>query len=116
MVVPARVQSEINRREAAAERLIGWVQLALVLFFATLYSIAPRAEGGSGSNFVPMTLAAYFLFTLFRLILSYRIILPAWFLVLSIIVDVALLCGLIFSFHIQYAQPAAFYLKAPTMI
>lgn len=69
-----------------------------------------------GNNFVPMTLAVYFLFTLFRLVLSYRITLPASFLILSIIVDVALLCGLIFSFHIQYAQPAAFYLKAPTMI
>lgn len=115
-VVPLRVLSEINRREASAERLIGWVQLTLVLFFATLYSIAPRADGSDGSNFVPVTLAAYFLFTVFRLALSYRITLPSWFLVLSIIVDVALLCGLIFSFHIQYAQPAAFYLKAPTMI
>jgi len=111
-----RVLAEINRREDAAERLIGWVQLALVLFFAALYSIAPRAEGGMGENFVPLTLAAYFLFTLFRLALSYRVTLPAWFLILSIVVDVALLCGLIFSFHIQYAQPAAFYLKAPTMI
>ena len=114
--VPARVIAEIDRREAAAERLIGWVQLSIVVFFAALYAIAPRAEGGSGENFVPMTLAAYFAFTVFRLALSYRIKLPAWFLVLSIVVDVALLCGLIFSFHIQYAQPAAFYLKAPTMI
>ncbi len=114
--VPARVIAEIDRREAAAERLIGWVQLAIVIFFAALYAIAPRAEGGSGENFVPMTLAAYFAFTIFRVALSYRITLPGSFLVLSIIVDVALLCGLIFSFHIQYVQPAAFYLKAPTMI
>jgi adenylate cyclase len=114
--ISARVIAEIDRREAAAERLIGWVQLAIVVFFATLYAIAPRAEGGIGENFVPMTLGAYFAFTVFRVSLSYRITLPSWFLVLSIIVDVALLCGLIFSFHIQYEQPAAFYLKAPTMI
>ncbi len=114
--VPARVLAEIDRREAAAERLIGWVQLAFVLFFVLLYSAAPRAEGSAGANFVPVTLAAYLLFTLFRIALSYRITLPGWFLVLSIMVDVALLCGLIFSFHIQYEQPAAFYLKAPTMI
>jgi adenylate cyclase len=114
--IPARVMAEIDRREAAAERLIGWVQLTIVVFFASLYSIAPRAEGSSGENFVPMTLAAYFAFTVFRVALSYRTRLPSWFLFLSIVVDVALLCGLIFSFHIQYEQPAAFYLKAPTMI
>ena len=74
--VPLRVQSEINRREADAERLIGWVQLAIVLFFAALYAIAPRAEGGLGNSFVPMALASYFLFTVFRVALSYRIILP----------------------------------------
>jgi adenylate cyclase len=114
--IPARVIAEINRREATAERTIGWVQLFIVSFFALLYAIAPRAEGGLGENFVPLTLAAYFIFTVFRVILSYRMTLPAWFLVLSMVVDVALLCGLIFSFHIQYGQPAAFYLKAPTMI
>lgn len=114
--VPARVAAEIRAREASAERLIGWIQLALVVFFAALYSLAPRAEGGSGFNFVPLALGAYFLFTLSRLVLSYRIELPTWYLLLSIVVDVALLCGLIFSFHIQYAQPASFYLKAPTVM
>ncbi len=115
-VIPARVLAEIDRREAAAEKTIGWVQLAFVSFFVLLYSAAPRAEGAAGANFVPMTLAAYVAFTMFRVVLSYRITIPSWFLVISMIVDVALLCGLIFSFHIQYAQPAAFYLKAPTMI
>ncbi|MFV2054263.1 adenylate/guanylate cyclase domain-containing protein [Aliiroseovarius sp. YM-037] len=114
--IPARVMAEIDQKEAAAERLIGWVQLTIVVFFATLYMIAPRAEGASGESFVPITLTAYFAFTVFRVILSYRVTLPGWYLVLSIIVDVMLLCGLIFSFHLQYMQPAAFYLKAPTMI
>lgn len=114
--LPERVAAEIDRREAVAERTIGWVQLFIVVFFAALYSVAPRAEGGSGENFVPMALSAYLLFTVCRLVLSYRITIPSWFLVLSMVVDVALLCGLIFSFSIQYAQPAAFYLKVPTMI
>ncbi|WP_249695560.1 adenylate/guanylate cyclase domain-containing protein [Stappia sp. WLB 29] len=114
--VPARVRLEIARRETEAERLIGWIQLAMVLFFAVLYSLAPRAEGGGGFNFVPLALGAYSLFTILRVALSYRIDLPFWYLVISVIVDVALLCGLIFSFHIQYAQPATFYLKAPTLM
>jgi adenylate cyclase len=65
---------------------------------------------------VPLALGAYCLFTILRVALSYRIVLPFWYLVISVIVDVALLCGLIFSFHIQYAQPATFYLKAPTLM
>ena len=102
--IPSRVMVGIDQHEAAAERLIGWVQLAIVVFFAALYMIAPRAEGASGENFVPITLAAYFVFTVLRVILSYRMTLPSWYLILSIIVDVMLLCGLIFSFHIQYMQ------------
>ncbi len=114
--LPARVLDQIQQREAASERLIGWVQISVVLFFATLYSIAPRATGATGDNFVPGVLAVYFAFTVLRLALSYRIALPRWVLVLSIGVDVALLCGLIFSFHLQYDQPAAFYLKTPTLL
>ncbi|MBL9053086.1 MAG: adenylate/guanylate cyclase domain-containing protein [Tabrizicola sp.] len=114
--IPLRVQDEIARSEEKAERLIGWVQLSLLLAFGSLYAIAPRAEGSSGIGLVPFTLAAYLVFTIFRLLLSYRSRPPGWFLVLSIVIDVSLLCVLIFSFHIQYNQPAAFYLKAPTMI
>lgn len=114
--IPARVQAEIDKREEAAERLIGWVQLLLVSIFGTLYLVSPRAEGGGDSSFTPWALMIYLVFTCFRVWLSYRIVLPSWYLVLSIIADVALLCGLIYSFHIQYNQPPAFYLKAPTMI
>ncbi|WP_420411207.1 adenylate/guanylate cyclase domain-containing protein [Roseibium sp.] len=114
--LPDRVRAEIAAREAASERLIGWVQLALVLFFSTLYIIAPRAEGSAGFNFVPIALGTYFLFTVTRLALSYRFELPQWFLLISICVDMALLVGLIFSFHIQYDQHPTFYLKTPTLM
>ena len=114
--IPARVQAEIDQREESAERLIGWVQLFLVMVFGALYLVSPRAEGGLGNNFTPWALALYLAFTLFRIWLSYRIALPSWYLVVSILVDVSLLCVLIYSFHILYNQPPAFYLKAPTMI
>jgi adenylate cyclase len=61
-------------------------------------------------------IGAYALFTLLRLALAYRISLPGWFLILSIVFDMALLFGLIWTFHIQYQQPASFYLKAPTLL
>jgi adenylate cyclase len=114
--IPARVQAEIDKREEAAERLIGWVQLALVTVFGTLYFASPRAQGAIDTSFTPWALSLYFAFTLFRVWLSYRIVLPTWYLVISILVDVSLLCALIFSFHIQYHQPPAFYLKVPTML
>ena len=41
---------------------------------------------------------------------------PAWFLTLSVAADLTLLMMLIWSFHIQYDQPASFYLKAPTLL
>ncbi|MBO0345135.1 adenylate/guanylate cyclase domain-containing protein [Roseibium limicola] len=114
--LPQRVQAQIHAAERQSEQLIGWVQLAIVLFFSTLYTLAPRAEGSSGFNFVPLALGGYFLFTLIRLWLSYRVELPNWYLYLSIIADVALLVGIIFSFHIQYDQPPTFYLKTPTLM
>ena len=61
-------------------------------------------------------IAAYFLFTVARLVLSYRMRLPGWLLVVSMLADTALLLGLIWWFHIQYGQPAAFSLKVPTFI
>ncbi len=114
--LPLRVRREVARQEAAAERLIGIVQLGVIIFFAVLYALAPRAEGTMGFNFVPIAFSCYLVFTLIRIYVSFRTTLPAWYLVLSILADVALLIGLIFSFHIQYAQPPAFYLKAPTLM
>ena len=51
-----------------------------------------------------------------RLVLAYMRLLPAWTLYLSVVVDMALLMALIFSFHLKYAQTAAFYLKVPTLL
>ncbi|MTI43757.1 adenylate cyclase [Roseibium hamelinense] len=114
--IPERVLAEIRARENTSERLISWIQLAIVLFFTSLYAIAPRAEGSEGFNFVPVALGLYFTFTVLRLALSYRYELPEWFLLLSIGADIALLVGLIFSFHIQYGQHPTFYLKTPTLM
>lgn len=114
-VLPARIRQIVVARQVESERLIGWIQLAVVISFAALYALAPdTAPPGAAFNPVPMALAAYFLFTLLRLVMAYRAWLPRWFLALSAVIDLALLMLLIWSFHLQYAQPAAFYLKSPT--
>ncbi len=60
--------------------------------------------------------AVYLVFTVGRLALAYRGPLPGSALLASILADVALLIGLIWSFHDQYGQPAAFSLKVPTFV
>jgi adenylate cyclase len=65
---------------------------------------------------VPIALASYLVFSILRLALAYRGFAATWFLALSVLVDMAILMGLIWSFHIQYEQPASFYLKAPTLL
>jgi len=115
--LPGRVREAIQSQGDATERLIGWIQLAVVLTFATLYAVSPKTFPAEQTfQPVPWVIGAYMLFTLLRLLLAHRISLPGWFLIVSIVIDMTLLFGLIWSFHIQYMQPASFYLKSPTLL
>jgi adenylate cyclase len=115
--LPERVEQAIQRQEDRTERLIGWIQLAVVVTFGVLYAVSPKTYPVDPPfRPVPYALGGYLLFTLLRLVLAYRIRLPDWFLFLSVLIDMALLFVLIWSFHIQYGQPASFYLKVPTLL
>lgn len=137
--VPPRVVRAIRAEQDRGERLIGWFQLGIVTLFALLYLVSRRAEGqmldpslwifsshipewlrmillSIARRPVPWALGLYFAATVVRLVWSYRGRLPPWSLIASIFIDITLLMGLIWSFHIQYGQPAAFYLKAPTVL
>jgi adenylate cyclase len=115
--LPRRVRVLVRAQEECSERLIGWLKLGLVVLFAGLYFLAP-APGDAPARAilqpVPIALLAYGLFTIVRLVLSYRRHLPYWMVINSIIIDTAVLLGMIWSFHDQYGQPAPFSLKAPT--
>jgi adenylate cyclase len=115
-VMPERVRRSIAEQEAQAEVLTGWAQLTLVVFFIVLYWLAPTTSEGTPFRPVPYVLAAYLLFTVLRLFLAHRRLLPRWLVLGSVIGDIGLLMVLIWSFHLQYQQPAPFYLKAPTML
>lgn len=115
--IPGRITENIEIQQQASEKIIGWTQLCIVVAFAVLYTISPKTFSEAARiEPVPWALGAYLIFTLIRLYLSYKTKLHFVFLLLSIIVDIALLFGLIWSFHIQYEQPASFYLKAPTLL
>lgn len=115
--LPNVVRQSIERQQNSSERLIGWIQLSILVAFALLYTIAPKTLLGDGDfEPVPYFLGAYFVFTCVRLYLAYKTTLAYWILILSVFVDMGLLIGLIWSFHLQYMQPPSFYLKAPTLL
>jgi len=114
--IPDRIRKSIQTQQIESERIISWTQLFIVSVFVILYSLSPKTAPELGITPVPWFLGFYFGFTLLRLYLSYSARITPVFLVFSIIVDMLLLYGLIWTFHIQYEQPASFYLKAPTLI
>jgi adenylate cyclase len=115
--LPLRVRERIRGEEERAEILVGVLQLAFIAGIALLYALAPKKFGADAPFApVPWVLGAYAAFTLLRLALAVRRRLTRAFVYASIVVDMALLMGLIFSYHVQYAQPPSFSLKSPTLL
>jgi adenylate cyclase len=116
-VLPARVRDAIQAQEDRTERLIGWLQFCVVLLFGALYVISPKTYPVDPPfEPVPWALAFYLILTLVRIFWASRGRLPDWSLAVSVFFDIGLLMLLIWSFHVQYGQPASFYLKAPTLL
>lgn len=115
--VPTRIHAAIEQQQDDSERLTAWIQLAIVLFFATLYAVAPKTYGGN-LLYAPVTmaLAGFMVAAVLRLAVAHKGRAPGVFVGGLIVVDMTLLLLLIWSFHIQYEQPPAFSLKAPTML
>lgn len=114
--LPERIRESVAAQQRQSEILVGWIQLVLVVTMGTLYALAPKTAAADALPVVPIALLIYLVFTVARLVTSYRIDLPHWLLMVSTVADIVLLMVLIWSFHIQYDQPASFYLKAPTLL
>ena len=115
--LPARVEQAIRRQEQDSEILVGWAQLGAIAFFGVFYWLSPKTfPPDAPFEPVPVTLAAYTVFTVLRLFLAYRHRLTSGFLAVSVLIDILVLMVTIWSFHLQYAQPPALYLKAPTVL
>ena len=96
---------------------------AAVDFLASLFGIdaeriglGPLRAAASRVEFVFGVLGIYAAATLLRLVLALRRRLTPWMLYASAAIDMVLLMAVIWSFHLKYAQTAAFYLKAPTFV
>jgi adenylate cyclase len=116
--LPERVQTTIREEQHQTEILVSLLQLLAVASFAALYTLTPKGFDPQAVPFepVPVTLAVYAAFTLVRLWLAWQRRLRAWFLALSVVVDISVLMVTIWSFHLQYQEPPPLYLKAPTML
>jgi adenylate cyclase len=112
--LPPHVLRRLESYDRMGEVTIKSVQVAIVLFFGLLYFSSPKTDAGTPFRLVPYAIAAYAVVSLIGLAAALRARIPDWAVYASIFVDVGLLLTLIWSFHLQYVQPAAFSLKAPT--
>lgn len=116
--LPERVAALVRAKDRESEQMLCYVQLVLACTLAALYAVAPRPTdaGSMLAQPVPLALAGYIALTLLRLRYVRRAPLPGRAVTLSIVADMSLLLGLIWSFHWVYGQPPAFSLKAPTFV
>ncbi len=116
-ILPQRLRRSIQDQQERSEILISVIQLAIVAIFGLLYAVSPKTFSQDVEFApVPWVLSMYLGFSLIRLALAVKRKLPDWMLYLSSVVDIVLLMGLIWSFHLQYEQPPSFYLKVPTLL
>ncbi|MHC4244491.1 MAG: adenylate/guanylate cyclase domain-containing protein, partial [Planctomycetota bacterium] len=115
--LPARVVRVIHAQQDVSERLIGWFQLSVVIFWGIIYTVSPKTFSTETTfALVPWVLSVYLLLTFVRLYIAHRSSVTASMLYISVILDMALLLATIWTFHLQYQQPATFYLKSPTLL
>jgi adenylate cyclase len=113
--LPARVLRVIESQRARSEILTGWVQAVVIALLGTLYFVAPSSSPVDlHLRPAPWAIGAYAVFTVLRLRLAYAGQLTPFLRAASVVLDMALLTVTIWGFHLEYGQPAAFYLKAPT--
>ena len=115
--LPQRLIVAIRQQQDNSEILISAIQILIGVVFASLYTLSPKTFAADTTFApVPWALSIYLIFSLIRLRLAIAGKLPDGLLYFSAVLDVALLLGLIWSFHWQYNQPPSFYLKAPTLL
>ena len=66
--IPDRVIDAISAQQAASEKLVGWVQMAVILFFGLLYAVSPKTFSRDMTfEPVPWFLGIWFVVTIIRL-------------------------------------------------
>ena len=108
--LPSRVREVISQNDDGSEILVKLIQLFVFALWGVAYLAAPQPDPDTVSR-VPVVITIYLIFTFAMLLIALSRRTPVWLIYASIIIDMALLTYLIWSFHIQYEQPASFSLK-----
>lgn len=115
--LPARVEAMIAAETRRADILAAGVGLGMAGFLGLLYLVSPKAlDGMSEFRPVPVAVMLFLAASALRLVIVRRGGLTPVRSLAFTVLDFTLLYGLIWSFHLQYHQPPAFYLKAPTFL
>ena len=113
--LPEQTTAAIEEQENRGEILVKLLQILIVSIWGVLYAVSPKAET-SGMALAPYAIAIYLVANGLGLAWCLRRRIPDWAVYVSILFDMLLLYAVIWSFHVQYMQPPAFYLKAPTFM
>ena len=113
--LPTQINNAIEEQENRGEILVKLIQLLIVSIWGILYAVSPKAETG-GIALAPYAIGLYLAVNSVGLVWAVKRRLPDWAVYFSIFFDMLLLFAVIWSFHVQYRQPPAFYLKAPTIM
>ena len=113
--LPQQITAAIEEQENRGEILVKLFQILIVSIWGVLYAVSPKNET-SGMAIAPYAIAVYLFANGLGLVWCLRRRIPDWAVYASIFFDMLLLYAVIWSFHIQYMQPPAFYLKAPTIM
>lgn len=116
--LPARAQQIVDQDLRRAEWRITLVQSVIVVFLGVLFFLAPRPVGPvSDFRPVPYALAAMWVALSVRVgVLAFKPRLTKVWVYFSAVMDVAVIILLIWSFHLQYGDSLALFLKAPTQL
>lgn len=112
--MPTQVEAAIREQENRGEVLAKIFQLFIALVWGLLYFFSPQVRSQS-FQIIPAAIGIYVFVNGLLLFWATRRRLPNWAIYFSIIFDMTLLYVVIWRFHVLLDQPAAFYLKAPTM-
>jgi adenylate cyclase len=109
---PLRVQRELEREQYRSELLATAVQLLIAALLAVLYaSTPPGFSPDAPIRAVPLGLALFSVTALVRLYLTLTGQLARWMVGATVVFEMAVLMFVIWAYHLQYEQPAPFYLK-----
>ena len=112
-LLPQRVRREFESEQYRSEILVTTVQLLLAAVLALLYAGAPPGFSPDAPiEAAPLGLILFSLLALVRLWFTLTGQLGRWLLGATVIGEMAILLFVVFAHHLQYEQPAQFYLKS----